>query len=76
MMRDADHPWMRPLWRRVALVAVCAVWAVIELATNSPGWALLAGGMAAYGAWVYLITYKPAPEVLELAEPEAADRKE
>lgn len=67
MMRDADHPWMRPLWRRVALVAVCAAWAAIELATGSPGWALLAGGMAAYGAWIFLIGYKPPPEAPEPA---------
>ena len=56
------HPWLRPLWRRALLVAFCAAWAVFELATGSPGWAALAGAMTAYGTWMYLIAYKPAPD--------------
>ncbi|HEV7256013.1 MAG TPA: DUF3329 domain-containing protein [Mesorhizobium sp.] len=59
MNRDADHPFLRPLWRRVALVAFCAAWGLFELVSGSPGWALLFGGMAAYGAWLYLINYRP-----------------
>lgn len=62
MNRDVNHPWLRPLWRRVALVAFCAFWAAFELATGSQGWATLAGGMAAYGAWIFLIAYDPAPD--------------
>ncbi|TIM59821.1 MAG: DUF3329 domain-containing protein, partial [Mesorhizobium sp.] len=26
-MKDSEHPFFRPLWRRVAIVAVCLVWA-------------------------------------------------
>ena len=26
-MKDVDHPFFRPLWRRIALVAVCLGWA-------------------------------------------------
>lgn len=58
-MRDTDHPFFRPLWRRVAIVVVCTAWSVLEFATGSPMWGTLAGGMAAYGAWLYLVNYKP-----------------
>ncbi len=64
MRRDAEHPFFRPLWRRVLLVLFCALWAAFELATGSPGWALMAGFMAAYGAWIFLIAYR-LPELPE-----------
>ncbi|RVD46526.1 DUF3329 domain-containing protein, partial [Mesorhizobium sp. M8A.F.Ca.ET.023.02.2.1] len=25
-MKDYEHPFFRPLWRRVAVVAVCVIW--------------------------------------------------
>ncbi|TIX41291.1 MAG: DUF3329 domain-containing protein, partial [Mesorhizobium sp.] len=25
-MKNSEHPFFRPLWRRVAVVAVCLVW--------------------------------------------------
>ena len=34
MTKDQEHPFLRPLWRRVALVAFCAVWAIWEVAYN------------------------------------------
>lgn len=61
MTNDRDHPFFRPLWRRIAVVVFCAAWAAWELYNNQPFWATLAGGMAAYAAWMYLITY-PKPD--------------
>ena len=62
-MTDRDSPFMRPLWRRVALVAFCAVWALWELWNGETFWAVLVGAIGAYGAWTFLITYdrKPPP---------------
>jgi uncharacterized membrane protein YccC len=59
--RDVDHPWLQPLWVRALLVAFCAAWAVFEFASNSPGWGLMFGMLAAYGAWTYLIAFNPRP---------------
>ncbi|MGP2491227.1 DUF3329 domain-containing protein [Mesorhizobium sp. PUT5] len=56
-MKDRDHPFLRPLWRRVALVAVCFVWAALELASGSPMWGMIALAMGGYGAWQYLYLY-------------------
>ena len=62
MEKNADHPFLRPLWRRALLVAFCAAWSVFEFANDSPTWGMIVGALAVYGAWSYLIAYKPAPE--------------
>lgn len=60
-MADRDHPFLRPLWRRIVLVAGCVAWAVIEYVNGAQGWAALAGGMAVLGAWQFLIAYPKPP---------------
>ena len=50
--------WLKPLWRRVLLVAICAGWAALELYSGSTGWAMIAGGMTLYGAWLYIYDWK------------------
>lgn len=47
-MFDLQHPFFRPLWIRIVVVAICLGWAGLELATGNPGWALL---FAAAGVW-------------------------
>jgi hypothetical protein len=74
-MKDAEHPFFRPLWRRVAIVAFCAVWAGWEYSNGESMWATIAGGIAVYGAWVFLLTYKAPPETSAESE-QAADKKE
>jgi hypothetical protein len=64
-LKDASHPFFRPLWRRVALVAVCAAWTVVELVVGDPTWAVMTGAIGAYAAWTFLIAYKPATETAE-----------
>jgi hypothetical protein len=58
-MAGEDHPFLRPLWRRVALVAFCAAWALFEVVYGEQFWAMIAIGMTAYGAWIFLLGYKP-----------------
>ena len=57
-MKDAEHPFFRPLWRRIALVAFCAVWTAIEVWNNSGLWVWLTAGLTAYAAWLFLLNYK------------------
>jgi hypothetical protein len=64
MMRrsELDHPFYRPLWRRVAMVAVALAWTLWEaFVIRDMTWALLSGALTAYGAWVFLITF-PKPD--------------
>ena len=49
-MLDLDHPVFLPLWRRVAVVALCLGWAGLDLARGALFWAVLFGGLGLYAA--------------------------
>jgi hypothetical protein len=52
---DTDHPWLRPLWVRVLVVAVAGGWALLEFTTGSPFWGVLFLGLAGYAAWAFFL---------------------
>jgi hypothetical protein len=56
---DTDHPFFRPLWIRVAVVAVCFTWAFLEWLVGSPLWGVIAFGVGAYAAWAFFIAFNP-----------------
>lgn len=56
---DTDHPLYRPLWVRVLIVGFCAIWCGVEFYNQQPFWGTITGGIAAYSAYVLLLTYKP-----------------
>jgi hypothetical protein len=58
-MAKAGETFFRPLWRRVAIVAVCAGWAVLEWTHGDETWTMIALAATAYGAWSLLYAYKP-----------------
>ncbi|MCV0427310.1 MAG: hypothetical protein K5905_17755 [Roseibium sp.] len=53
-----EHPWLDPLWRRILLVAFCAGWTGVEFVYGNSTWVFIAGAIALYAAWAYLVTYK------------------
>ena len=57
-MFDARHPFYRPLWRRVAIVAVTAGWALIEYRNGAPIWAMLFAAISAWCAWFFFVVYE------------------
>ncbi len=57
-MFDFSHPFFRPLWRRIVIVAVALGWALFEAVTGSPGWALIFGALGAVALWGLLIAYE------------------
>lgn len=61
-MNDAQHPFFRPRWRRIAIVAFCAAWSILEFVSGSALWGTIAAGMTVYGAWLFLIRYTPPAE--------------
>jgi predicted benzoate:H+ symporter BenE len=64
-MNDAQHPFFTPLWRRIAVVAFCVAWSVFEFTAGTQFWGTVAGGMAIYAAWMFLLNYKPPAEPTE-----------
>lgn len=59
---DAGHPFYRPLWRRIAIVAVAFAWAAFELSNGETTWAAVFGLIALYCGWSLLVAYKPVIE--------------
>lgn len=59
---DTDHPFFKPLWIRVLVVAVCVGWGVFELASGAPFWAVIFLGIAAYSAWGFFVAFNPRDE--------------
>ncbi|MCR4268785.1 DUF3329 domain-containing protein [Nitratireductor sp. ZSWI3] len=56
---DPGHPFFRPLWRRVAVVAACLGWGLFEFVSGGPFWGVLFTGAGVYAAWVLLIAFAP-----------------
>jgi hypothetical protein len=55
----AEFRWLEPLWRRVALTAVCAIWSAVEWYNGNVFWGALTAAAAGYSAWNYLIRFDP-----------------
>jgi hypothetical protein len=53
---------MQPFWVRLVLCVIPAAWAVFEFTGGDQFWGLMFALVAAYGAWTYLINYKPPEE--------------
>ncbi len=51
--------WLRPLWIRIAVVALPAAWAIFEFSNGQAVWGTLFGGVAAWGAYTLLYDFKP-----------------
>lgn len=60
-MSNRGQAFFRPLWRRIAIVAVCAGWTVLEWVSGQQGWAAIAAAVTAYGAWSFFIAWKDPP---------------
>lgn len=63
MNKDNNHPWFRPLWRRVAVVAFCIAWSIFEFATGTPFWGIIVLAFAAYGIWQFFIIFDASEPV-------------
>ena len=77
-MKDRDHPFFRPLYRRVLVTLFCAAWAAWEVYNGERMWSYIAMGITAYSFWVFLLTYdrdreKPTPDGAAVADGAGAD---
>lgn len=62
MLRDSDRAFFKPLWRRIAVTAVCALWSAFEFANGQTFWGVLTGAIAAYAAWIFFAAWTDGPE--------------
>lgn len=56
---EIQHPFLRPLWRRWVVVAVCLGWAAVEFATANPFWGVLFAALGAAAFWQLFLTPWP-----------------
>ncbi|WP_245515274.1 DUF3329 domain-containing protein [Rhizobium deserti] len=68
-MIDANHPFYRPLWRRLMIPIVCLIWVCFELYAGGPIWAAMVGAVGLYA------TYKLFIEKPKAAAQERADER-
>ena len=59
---DRDHPFYKPLWRRITLVGVLAAWSAFEVfVSKEPLWMTVAIGLLLICIWLFLLTW-PKPD--------------
>ncbi len=56
---DVQHPLFRPLWLRLAIVALTCGWALFELAGGNLVWAAMFGAAGLYLAHQFLVAFDP-----------------
>lgn len=61
-MFDVQSVFFIPVWRRVALVAACWIWAAFEWWNGGPGWAILFAAIGAYCAHQFFIAFDQPEE--------------
>lgn len=57
MLSERDREFFKPKWRRVAITAFCAAWAMLEWYWQNPFWAVIATGATAYCYWEYIYKF-------------------
>lgn len=55
---DPQHPFFKPLWRRILTVLAPAAWGLVELSNGASGWAILFFGASAYAAYELLFMFE------------------
>jgi hypothetical protein len=56
---DFNDPFFKPLWLRVAIVALAGGWGIFEFASGQMFWGTLFVGVAAIAFWGLFITFEP-----------------
>lgn len=55
---EQQHPFYKPLWRRVVIVIVIAIWLAVEFWQSGVGlWSTLAFGMLVYALYIFFLTW-------------------
>lgn len=69
---DTDHPFYKPLWVRLLVVAFCIGWTAFEFWNGQTTWGMIFLAVAAYTTCALLIFYNPKPKPAEPSKSEDA----
>lgn len=69
-MKEKDRIFFLPLWRRVAVTAVCVIWFGLEVAFRRGDnlWIIITGAMTLYAIVTFFIKFDTTPPQTELSE--------
>ena len=67
---DPDHPFYRPLWIRLLIVAFVSIWTAFEFWNGQTTWGMVFLAVAAYTACVLIIFFKPKADAVEDVKPD------
>ena len=56
---NVQHPFFKPKWRRVALVALCLGWGAFELYHQAAFWMFMFWGIGGYCAYEFFFNFDP-----------------
>ena len=59
---EQSSPFYRPLWRRVAITVVVALWLAFEIYHNSGLWIGIAAAMLCYAVWTFFLSWPKTPD--------------
>ncbi len=59
---DTNDPFFVPLWRRIAIVAFCGGWALLEWSWGEEIWMMASLAITAWLTWAFFIAFKPREE--------------
>ena len=58
---EQASPFFKPLWRRIAITAVVAVWLGVEIYYNNGLWIVIACAMLGYAIWTFFLSWPKTP---------------
>ena len=59
---EQSSPFYRPLWRRVVITAVVALWLAFEIYNQSGLWIGIAAAMLCYALWTFFLSWPKTPD--------------
>jgi hypothetical protein len=59
---EQSSPFYRPLWRRIAITAVVALWLAFEIYNQSGLWIAIAAAMLCYALWTFFLSWPKTPD--------------
>lgn len=59
---EQNSPFYKPLWRRIVITAVVALWVAFEIYQGSGFWLVIAVAMLCYALWIFFLSWPKTPD--------------
>ena len=59
---EQDSPFYKPLWRRIVITAIVALWVAFEIYQGGGFWLVIAVAMLCYALWIFFLSWPKTPD--------------